>query len=108
MPFDSSKDSFYLHLLDQWSIASTKAKRCLELDNEPFFLEEKHSSARLIFKKIFIFEFEDRESISHVDKTSTKVFENESNDSKSKPSCDLTSRPVIFEFSEKNLIFPTT
>ena len=65
--------------------------------NEPFFLEGKKSSDHFPFKKIFVFEFEDLISVSHVEKNSTRVFENESNDRKPKPSCDLTSILVIFE-----------
>ena len=54
---------------------------------------------------IFVLEFEYRDSVSHIDKTSTKVFENKSNDSKHKPSCDFTSRLIIFKFSEELDIF---
>ena len=34
---------------------SIKVERCLELANEPFFLEEKPYSSRLPFKKRFVF-----------------------------------------------------
>ena len=95
LPFDSSKYSSHIHPADQEMITSIKGERRIDLSNEPFFLEEKTYSAHLTFKKRFVFEFEDRDSFSHVDKTSTKVFENESNGSKPKPLFDLTSRPDL-------------
>ena len=74
LPFDYSKYSSRLRSSCQEIIASIKDEKRLELAKEPLFFEEKPSSAHLPFKKIFVLEFEDRDSVSHVDKTLTKVF----------------------------------
>ena len=46
------------------------------------------------------------DEILHLDsKTSTKVFETKSIDSKPKPSYDITSRPVVFDYLDEPAIF---
>ena len=85
-------------------IASIKAEKLLELANKPLLLEEKPSSFYLSFKKKFVFEFEDRYSVSHVEKLQLKSLK--MNQMVANLNLhDISLLDLLFSNAQKNLLF---